>query len=402
MAPTQRTKFAAVAALAVGSVAAAAGTANAAQGGLATENAGGSPAPTKVSQTKTPSSLTKSTPSSGGQGGVTTETKKAPTGSPAPATTSATVQKSAPSGGGQGGIATEAPAPTIAQAEAEQEQPKPAAPAAQSTPSAASAPSTSTQSAPARAQTAAYTETYTDTSKVTATPATPATTTAQVTPVAYTETTTATGQTDNAPSTGQGGLVTEAPAEDSALVEGKQPADTAPADYTERVETASQTPTSGSFTPASPAEPNGAVSTYTETRQGETAAVTGGEVGVVGPDVATGTAVEVNDTTSYVSNTTVGGGEQATAAQTWDVSNGNYNATWATTGGVSGTGGFSATNEQTAPNVGTTTVDGQWASADGASSVSVSGGATLENYGVHGAQGSVEITTPIGDFAFVF
>ncbi|MFL0579470.1 hypothetical protein [Dietzia sp. 179-F 9C3 NHS] len=228
----------------------------------------------------------------------------------------------------------------------------------------------------------------------------------------------ATGADDAAPS-GQGGVLTEMPGAEpdqaeadtaggaggdapADAVDSDEVADDAAGDYTKRVEAASQTPTSGSFDAASPADPNGVVSTYVETRQADTGGTSGVEVGAATPNVSTGTAVEYSGTSSHVSNTTVGGGEQATAAQTWDVSNGNYNATWSTSGGVSGTGGFSATNTQTAPNVGTAAVDGQWSSPAGGVTATVTGGANLHSFGVHDATGSVDVQTPFGSMQFQF
>lgn len=414
----------AVAALAASGVAAATGAANAAQGGLTTERSGGdTSAQTKASPAKSAPAKAKAS----GQGGVASETNKAPAAAKTKAAPAKAAQSS-PTTGGQAGVQTEKPAPTISQAESNDtgaSDTKPESsqstadendskPAPASTPTRSATPSQE-ESAP---QAPAATQTTGNTSARAAT-----TTTAQVAPVVNSKplssttgqggvtTETATPQ-QQAPSTsgaaatgaGQAGVATEyadisnsTPAvEGEAQFEVQAPAAQGSTDYSERVEAASQTPTSGSFAPATPAEPSGQPTAYSEVRDN------GGEAGYVGNTVATGTAVEVSDTTSYVSNTTTGGGDQATAAQTWDASNGNYNATWATTGGVSGAGGFSATNEQTSPNVGTAGVDGQWSSTDGASSVSITGGASLQNYGVHDASGSVSVQTPVGDFAFSF
>ena len=372
------------------------------------------------------------------QEGVTTE---------APSKNTTTVVDST-KGGGQGGIATAAPAPTIAQAEsakpvastkAEEAKPAAAKPSTTKTdevkPAASKAvtggqggvstelpdrvkESTSKDDTgkAAQAEQSAPASEKSDIAQTTTTASirqvsnTTPTTQAQAAPVAASTTSTVAvadaGYADVAKTTtgGQGGITTELPATGEAtdvVVTDETTAEPA-SDYSERVTSASTTATSPEFTAAAPADPNGTVSSYSENRYDEAGAATGAEGGIVGPDVATGTAVEAVGTTSYVSNTTVGGGEQATAAQTWDTSNGNYQATWASTGGVSGVGGFSVANEQTAPNVGTTAVDGQWSSPDGASSISISGGATLQNYGVHDASGSIEIQTPFGDMQFAF
>ncbi|MEW1938394.1 hypothetical protein AB0331_13630 [Dietzia maris] len=398
-------KVFAVSALTLGGIAGATGTAYAAQGGVATEAPSGTT--TVTAQPQSGKSDTAKPTSTKKQNSAATQTS-------APAPTIKQAEKSqarATSGGGQGGVSTELPAERKAETKTE------AKPAANSTPTQqASAPAraqadtttrAATTASPAAVTQAAPTATVQQASRVTPAQTTsPQAATQQVTaPAAQQETAgyadvSAVSGTDAADEPkGQGGVATElpdpdpAPAADATV---EAPSTESSADYSERVEAASQTPTSGTFTPADPVEPAGQVSTYSAPREN------GAEVGIAAGDVATGTAVEASDTTSYVSNTTTGGGEQATAAQTWDASNGNYNATWATTGGVSGTGGFSATNEQTAPNVGTAAVDGQWSSPDGASTVSVTGGATLQNYGIHDASGSIEISTPIGDMAFTF
>lgn len=401
-------KVFAVSALTLGGIAGATGTAYAAQGGVATEAPSGTTTVKAQSQSGKPDTA-KAKP---------TSTKKqssaaAQTSAPAPTIKQAEKSQSrTSSGGGQGGVSTELPAERKAETKTEA---KPAAnptPAQQASAPARAQADTSTRAAttatPAAATQAAPTATVQQASRVTPAQVTtaPQAATQQVAAPAaqqetasYTDVAAVSGTAAAEESKGQGGVATELPATDPAPAdEATVEAQTtgASTDYSERVEAASQTPSSGTFTPAAPTEPAGQVSTYSAPRD------SGAEVGIAAGDVATGTAVEVSDTTSYVSNTTTGGGEQATAAQTWDASNGNYNATWATTGGVSGAGGFSATNEQTAPNVGTAGVDGQWSSPDGASTVSVTGGATLENYGVHDASGSIEISTPIGDMAFTF
>lgn len=407
----------AVSALTLGGLAGATGTAFAAQEGVTTE------APSKNTTTVVDSTK------SGGQGGIATE---------APATKSASTKAAQVS----------APAPTIAQAEsakpvastkAEEAKPAAAKPSTTKTdevkPAASKAvtggqggvstelpdrvkESTSKDDTgkAAQAEQSAPASEKSDIAQTTTTASirqvsnTTPTTQAQAAPVAASTTSTVAvadaGYADVAKTTtgGQGGITTELPATGEAtdvVVTDETTAEPA-SDYSERVTSASTTATSPEFTAAAPADPNGTVSSYSENRYDEAGAATGAEGGIVGPDVATGTAVEAVGTTSYVSNTTVGGGEQATAAQTWDTSNGNYQATWASTGGVSGVGGFSVANEQTAPNVGTTAVDGQWSSPDGASSISISGGATLQNYGVHDASGSIEIQTPFGDMQFAF
>lgn len=409
----------AVSALTLGGLAGATGTAFAAQEGVTTE------APSKNTTTVVDSTK------SGGQGGIATE---------APATKSASTKAAQVS----------APAPTIAQAEsakpvastkAEEAKPAAAKPSTTKTdevkPAASKAvtggqggvstelpdrvkESTSKDDTgkAAQAEQSAPASEKSDIAQTTTTASirqvsnTTPTTQAQAAPVAASTTSTVAvadaGYADVAKTTtgGQGGITTELPAtatgEATDVVVTDETTAEPASDYSERVAAASTTATSPEFTAAAPADPNGTVSSYSENRYDEAGAATGAEGGIVGPDVATGTAVEAVGTTSYVSNTTVGGGEQATAAQTWDTSNGNYQATWASTGGVSGVGGFSVANEQTAPNVGTTAVDGQWSSPDGASSISISGGATLQNYGVHDASGSIEIQTPFGDMQFAF
>ena len=413
----------AVSALTLGGLAGATGTAFAAQEGVTTE------APSKNTTTVVDSTK------SGGQGGIATEapatksasTKAAQVSAPAPtiaqaesakpvASTKAEEAKPAaakPSTtktdevkpaaskavtGGQGGVSTELPdrvKESTNKDETSKDDTGKAAQAEQSAPASEKSDSTQTTTTTASIRQVAHTS-----------PAAQP----QAAPVAASTTSTVAvadaGYADVAKTTtgGQGGITTELPATGEAtdvVVTDETTAEPA-SDYSERVAAASTTATSPEFTAAAPADPNGTVSSYSENRYDEAGAATGAEGGIVGPDVATGTAVEAVGTTSYVSNTTVGGGEQATAAQTWDTSNGNYQATWASTGGVSGVGGFSVANEQTAPNVGTTAVDGQWSSPDGASSISISGGATLQNYGVHDASGSIEIQTPFGDMQFAF
>ena len=409
----------AVSALTLGGLAGATGTAYAAQEGVTTE------APSKNTTTVVDSTK------SGGQGGIATE---------APATKSASTKAAQVS----------APAPTIAQAEsakpvastkAEEAKPAAAKPSTTKTDEVKPAASKAVTGGQGGVSTELPDRVKESTSKddtgkaAQAEQSAPAseksdiaqtTTTASIRQVAHTSpaaqpqaapvaaSTTSTvavadaGYADVAKTTtgGQGGITTELPAtatgEATDVVVTDETTAEPASDYSERVAAASTTATSPEFTAAAPADPNGTVSSYSENRYDEAGAATGAEGGIVGPDVATGTAVEAVGTTSYVSNTTVGGGEQATAAQTWDTSNGNYQATWASTGGVSGVGGFSVANEQTAPNVGTTAVDGQWSSPDGASSISISGGATLQNYGVHDASGSIEIQTPFGDMQFAF
>lgn len=380
----------------------------------------------------------------GGQGGVVSEAPSSPASQastpdsqdskPAPATTDADVSPAAATsgtGGGQGGVSTELPEERGADRGAEETNvpaPETEVPTqgreSQETESAATQQATRVDTGGATIKQVAHaTPTQTQQTSTDAgagqggiTTETPSTGT--YTDIADTTTDTAVGADGGEQATsGQGGVLSEMPASDPAG--GETDTDTAttggqanivedPApthgstDYAERVEQASATPTSDTYAPAQPAAPTGDVSTYSEPRQSDTGAVNGGEAGVVGQNVSTGTAAQWSDTTSHVSNTTVGGGEQATAAQTWDASNGNYNATWSTSGGVSGTGGVSATNTQTEPNVGSASVDGQWSSPDGASSVNVTGGATLQDFGVHGASGSVEVQTPVGDMSFAF
>ncbi|PZU00897.1 MAG: hypothetical protein DI630_13460 [Gordonia sp. (in: high G+C Gram-positive bacteria)] len=402
-------KVIAVSALTLGGIAGATGTAYAAQAGVATEAPSGTTTAVAAQPQVKKAEAKPAKPSS------TQKQSSATAQATAPAPTISQAEK-APSrdssGGGQGGISTELPterkaeSKTVAKPKSAPAQATLAAPAQQAdAPSPKPAPAATTQTAPAAAVQKAsnVTPATAKPAPAAATQTAPAAAVQQASKAAPAQAVTAdyadiaaTGTDDGK---GQGGVATELPASDPTPADDSTAealADDASTDYSERVEAASQTPSSGTFTPAAPAEPTGQVSTYSAPREN------GGEVGIAGGGVATGTAVEVNDTTSYVSNTTTGGGEQATAAQTWDTSNGNYNSTWATTGGVSGTGGFSATNEQTAPNVGTAGVEGQWSSPDGASSVSVTGGATLQNYGVHDASGSIEINTPIGNMAFTF
>lgn len=426
-------KVLAVSALTIGGIAGATGTAYAAQGGVTTEAPGGTNTAVAAKPTKSNGGDAKTKPAAVQQSN-TSATKAS---APAPTISQAEkTQARSTSGGGQGGVTTELPSDrkvetkqsasrtttSGAEAQATELPKRPQAsteksgtsdakthstPSQKPAPSQASTPSVPTQHAsPTESSPAATAQ---QSSKSAAQQAT--TTSAATTNTAATGAATQASQpvgdtyTDvSATSGGQGGVATELPAKvdateaettsDDATVQA--PADDTRTDYTERVEAASQTPSSGTYVPADPIEASGQVATYSTPRDN------GAEVGATNGDVSTGTAVQFNDTTSYVSNTTTGGGEQATAAQTWDASNGNYNATWATTGGVSGAGGFSATNEQTAPNVGSASVDGQWSSPDGASSVTVTGGATLQNYGVHDASGSVEISTPIGDMSFAF
>ncbi|AVM66195.1 hypothetical protein M3C36_13850 [Dietzia cinnamea] len=403
-------KVFAVGALTLGGIAGATGTAYAAQGGVATE----APSGTTTIATQSPSAKSDTA--------KPTSTKKQSsspkqTSAPAPTIKQAEKSQSRASSGGQGGVTTELPAERKAEAKTDAKPAATTAPTQQASAPARAQADTSARAAttatPAAVTQSAPTATVQPASRVTpAQAASPQATspqavapqavapqTAQQETAPYADVSAVSGADTAGESRGQGGVATELPAPDPAPAADAtvEAAGTeAGSDYSERVQAASQTPTSGTFTPAAPAEPVGQVSAYSAPRDN------GAEVGIAAGGVATGTAVEVSDTTSYVSNTTTGGGEQATAAQTWDASNGNYNATWATTGGVSGTGGFSATNEQTAPNVGTAGVDGQWSSPDGASTVSVTGGATLANYGIHDASGSIEISTPIGDMAFTF
>lgn len=393
-------KVFAVGALTLGGIAGATGTAYAAQGGVATE----APSGTTTIATQSPSAKSDTA--------KPTSTKKqssAPkqTSAPAPTIKQAEKSQSRASSGGQGGVSTELPAERKAEAKTDAKPAANTAPAQQaSAPARAQADTAAraaTTASPAAVTQSAPTATVQPASRVTPAQATSPQAAvpeaAQQESAPYADVSAVSGADTAGESKGQGGVATELPAPDPAPAADatvEEAGTEAGNDYSERVQAASQTPTSGTFTPAAPAEPTGQISAYSAPRDN------GAEVGAAAGGVATGTAVEVSDTTSYVSNTTTGGGEQATAAQTWDASNGNYNATWATTGGVSGTGGFSATNEQTAPNVGTAGVDGQWSSPDGASTVSVTGGATLANYGIHDASGSIEISTPIGDMAFTF